>query len=448
MSDDPFAEPTDTEATVIRPRPGGRSAATAPRTPAGPQCPPPPFRSRRSAPTRCWPRRRRVLAAAIRISSDRGRPPDLDRLRRGMVGGGARFRETGAGHRPGHAQPARRPLRAVRHHRRPGAQHALGQHQHLGGAEPDQHLPQRGHRRRTVLRHPRADAEGSRPPQRGGRADVSLRLARLRGPLPGHAARHRGADRAARSGLSHHPPAARRFRARAVAALAGLQTGYTPLLQRVPLWALGVATLGARLPDLCACSTSRSPARPTSPSPKSPACRRTARSSCRARGCSGCAGRTGRHRCRCSRSPRKPGRAELHQFLAPEIKAGLVEVLEDAQSVTVRLTNRNMFGSGSATLNPAYVPLLQRIGTALTGREGRRDWSTATPTTSRSTPCSFPSNLQLSQARADAVANVIESRTDRPQARARGRQGRCRPARPEHHAGRARNATGAPRSCC
>ncbi len=41
---------------------------------------------------------------------------------------------------------------------------------------------------------------------------------------------------------------------------------------------------------------------------------------------------------------------KLRQFLAPEIRAGLVTVMEDAQTVTVRLTNRNMFASGQATL--------------------------------------------------------------------------------------------------
>ena len=29
MSDDPFAEPTDTDATLIRPRPGARTASAA-----------------------------------------------------------------------------------------------------------------------------------------------------------------------------------------------------------------------------------------------------------------------------------------------------------------------------------------------------------------------------------------------------------------------------------
>ena len=57
-------------------------------------------------------------------------------------------------------------------------------------------------------------------------------------------------------------------------------------------------------------------------------------------------------------------------FLEPEIKAGLVQVLQDPQSVTVRLTNRNMFGSGEANLAASYMPLLGRIGDALDAEPG------------------------------------------------------------------------------
>ena len=87
-------------------------------------------------------------------------------------------------------------------------------------AEPDQHLPQRSLGRRTLLQHPRPDAARPGPPFRGRRADVPVHLARLRGPVSRDAARHRGADRAARRHLPHHPPAPRRLRPRAVAALA------------------------------------------------------------------------------------------------------------------------------------------------------------------------------------------------------------------------------------
>jgi type VI secretion system protein ImpK len=103
----------------------------------------------------------------------------------------------------------------------------------------------------------------------------------------------------------------------------------------------------------------------------------------------------------------------LHQFLEPEIKAGLVEVFEDPQSITVRLTNRSMFGSGSATLNASYLPLLQRIGTALQDEKGDVLINGYTDNQPIHT-VRFPSNWQLSQARADAVAKVVESRLSDP----------------------------------
>jgi type VI secretion system protein ImpK len=55
--------------------------------------------------------------------------------------------------------------------------------------------------------------------------------------------------------------------------------------------------------------------------------------------------------------------AKLREFLAPEIKAGLVQVFEDGQSVTVRLANRKMFASGNAALVRTTCRC-QRIGDA------------------------------------------------------------------------------------
>ncbi len=82
MSDDPFAEPSDSEATIIRPRPGGRggtgSAAPA-AAPAGPVAVPAVGASpllAAAAP---------LLAAAVRIGASRGAPPDPEQLRRAMV---------------------------------------------------------------------------------------------------------------------------------------------------------------------------------------------------------------------------------------------------------------------------------------------------------------------------------------------------------------------------
>jgi type VI secretion system protein ImpK len=112
---------------------------------------------------------------------------------------------------------------------------------------------------------------------------------------------------------------------------------------------------------------------------------------------------------------------KLREFLAPEIKQGLVVVLEDAQSITVRLTNRNMFGSGSAELNASYIPLLTRIGQALNDEKGSVQVNGYTDNQPIHT-VQFPSNWQLSQARADAVEKVVAAHlTDPKRAKAVGK---------------------------
>ena len=120
-----------------------------------------------------------------------------------------------------------------------------------------------------------------------------------------------------------------------------------------------------------------------------------------------------RRRCR-QHLPRPSGFAlRLRQFLAPEIREGLVQVLADAQSVTVRLTNRNMFASGQAVLGSAYPPLLVRIGDALETEPGQVTVFGYTDNQAIRT-ARFPSNFELSQARADAVANALRARLKDP----------------------------------
>ena len=111
----------------------------------------------------------------------------------------------------------------------------------------------------------------------------------------------------------------------------------------------------------------------------------------------------------------------LRQFLEPEIKAGLVQVLEDAQTITVRLTNRNMFGSGEATLGASWTPLLGRIGEALNEESGAVTINGYTDDQAIHT-LRFPSNFELSQARADAVAAQLRARMKEPaRLKARGK---------------------------
>ncbi|MCC6716964.1 MAG: type VI secretion system protein TssL [Acetobacteraceae bacterium] len=112
--------------------------------------------------------------------------------------------------------------------------------------------------------------------------------------------------------------------------------------------------------------------------------------------------------------PPEPGVLDkLRAFLKPEIDAGMVVVLGDENTPIVRIRNKGlgagapaMFGSGSATVQQAFVPLLQRIGEALKAEQG----SIQVLGHSDNQPIhtvQFPSNFHLSAARAEAARAII-----------------------------------------
>ncbi len=117
MSDDPFAEPGDTESTMIRPRPGGQAAGVAAGAPRPATAPRP---AAVAVPTvginpliaAAAP----LLAAAIRVAGGRGKNPDPDQLRRSMVAGVRAFEKQALRYRPRYPLAAGSPLCAVRHH--------------------------------------------------------------------------------------------------------------------------------------------------------------------------------------------------------------------------------------------------------------------------------------------------------------------------------------------
>ena len=100
----------------------------------------------------------------------------------------------------------------------------------------------------------------------------------------------------------------------------------------------------------------------------------------------------------------------LRQFLAPEIEQGLVTVLSDPNRTIVRIRNRGMFASGSATLEPRFVPLLTRIGEALREEPGAVQLIGHSDNQPIRT-ARFPSNFHLSAARAQAAGGIIAGAT-------------------------------------
>jgi type VI secretion system protein ImpK len=111
--------------------------------------------------------------------------------------------------------------------------------------------------------------------------------------------------------------------------------------------------------------------------------------------------------------PQTDRAAKIRKFLEPEIKQGLVTVLEDAQTITVRIRNTGMFGSGSADVADGFKPTLLRIGEALNDEPGAvqvTGHSDNVPIKS----LRFPSNYELSKARAVAVLKILAQKTADP----------------------------------
>ncbi len=96
----------------------------------------------------------------------------------------------------------------------------------------------------------------------------------------------------------------------------------------------------------------------------------------------------------------------LRAFLKPEIDQHLVSVLGAPSTPLIRILNHGMFAPGSAAVNPGFVPLLRRIGAALHDEPGSVLVAGYTDNQPIRT-VRFPSNFQLSTARAEAAKAVI-----------------------------------------
>jgi type VI secretion system protein ImpK len=417
MSDDPFAEPTDSEATVIRPRPGGRVSTAAAPPPVAAAPPPSPGTVPAVGASGLLAAAAPLLAAAIRIGSERGRAPNVEQLRRAMVEAVRDFEKRALG-----TGLDTRSLRAARYAlcatiddlvlSTPWGSTSTWAAQSLTSIFHNE--VSGGERFFEILQQMEQDL---------GRHSEVVELMYLCASL-GFEGRYRVMPRGIAALTELRDSVYRTIRQRRgdferelSPHWRGLETGYTPLIQRVPIWVMAVATLGlacliylgfnfslagtsdlaftelTALPPHGTIVVPRTAVAPMPPPPPQPQVAAVTSAPV----------------------------LNLHKFLEPEIKAGLVTVFEDPQSITVRLTNRSMFGSGSATLNASYLPLLQRIGTALQDEKGDVLVNGYTDNQPIHT-VQFPSNWQLSQARADAVANVVESRlTDPKRVRAVGK---------------------------
>jgi type VI secretion system protein ImpK len=115
-------------------------------------------------------------------------------------------------------------------------------------------------------------------------------------------------------------------------------------------------------------------------------------------------------------SPAMPVVPRLAGFLAPEIAQGLVSVVDSADRSVVTLRGDGVFASGSGDVSRAYLGLLGRIGDALKTVPGKVIVIGHTDNTQPGLSARFPSNYELSKARATAVRDLLAERAG-PEAR-------------------------------
>jgi type VI secretion system protein ImpK len=96
----------------------------------------------------------------------------------------------------------------------------------------------------------------------------------------------------------------------------------------------------------------------------------------------------------------------LRTFLADPIAQNLLVVEEDGSTVRIRTTVGQLFASGSDRLDPARIPLFHQIAAAIKTQPGAVKIEGYTDS-DRVKTLSFPDNIALSQARAEAVAALI-----------------------------------------
>jgi type VI secretion system protein ImpK len=103
----------------------------------------------------------------------------------------------------------------------------------------------------------------------------------------------------------------------------------------------------------------------------------------------------------------------LEGFLAAEQREGLVEVFDRGRDVVVLLRGEGLFDSGSAEVRSSFLGTIARIGEALEDRPG----TIRVVGHSDNVPirtARFPSNWELSQARATSVARALAGEMSDP----------------------------------
>ncbi|KMO40886.1 hypothetical protein VQ02_06840 [Methylobacterium variabile] len=113
-------------------------------------------------------------------------------------------------------------------------------------------------------------------------------------------------------------------------------------------------------------------------------------------------------------------RGDFARLLEAEIRTGIVSLAGTPAAPIIRIRSSGMFASGSATLQPRFGPVLERIAAALQQRPGPIRIVGYTDNAPIRT-VAFPSNYELSLARARAAEAVIARASGNGRVRSEGR---------------------------
>lgn len=105
-----------------------------------------------------------------------------------------------------------------------------------------------------------------------------------------------------------------------------------------------------------------------------------------------------------------PPAADLRQYLEAEIRGGALAVADGPQGQIVTMAGDGLFSSGRADVRDERVPLLLAIADALNKVPGRVLITGHTDNVPMSVFGRYKSNWDLSQARAEAVAQILSTR--------------------------------------
>jgi chemotaxis protein MotB len=96
----------------------------------------------------------------------------------------------------------------------------------------------------------------------------------------------------------------------------------------------------------------------------------------------------------------------LKEVLDNEITKGLLEIETKENEIMIRIREKGSFPSGSAYLQPSFIPVLKKIGEALAGVKGKIIVAGHTDNFPIATS-KYPSNWLLSAARSAAVVHYL-----------------------------------------